>query len=254
MDIVGDRLVDSLDNVVNFFRIKSASNAAFKIELATGESFIYKPESGERPLWDFEAGTLMKRELLSSIFLHEMGISVPRTRLLQNGPYGIGLLQDWITSEEIDLFKVLPAELELPGWLRSFRGYDQSDAEVILWHESNNLIRSIAFGDLVINNADRKGGHLLKSAGGIWPIDHGLTFHHEPKLRTIFWGWANSEFNMEEIARLDIVEQLASSTWVSDLISDLEIEALMDRIAQLRAAGRFPAPPLDRAAIPWPIY
>jgi uncharacterized repeat protein (TIGR03843 family) len=254
MDIEGDRVLDTLDDIVNIHKIKTASNAAFRIEILSGEAFIYKPVSGERPLWDFQAGTLLNRELLSAIFFDEMDIPIPRTRLLQNGPYGIGLLQDWITPADSDFFKILPADLEVAGWLKSFRGYDHNDLEVVLWHQANDLIRSIVFGDLVINNADRKGSHLLKSSDLIYPIDHGLTFHHEPKLRTIFWGWAGEAFKPTELSKLRSIENLVGAPWMTDLISGIEIEALLDRVQKIISFGGFPAPPLDRAALPWPIY
>jgi uncharacterized repeat protein (TIGR03843 family) len=253
MDIVADRFLNELDGDLRLSRIQTASNAAFKIELDSGEEYIYKPISGERPLWDFEAGSLLNRELLSSIIFETMDIPVPRTRVLINGPYGIGLLQDWVAAEESDLFKIIPASMDLPGWLKSFRGYDQNDDEVALWHQANDSIRSIAFCDLILNNADRKGSHLLESFGKIYPIDHGLTFHHEPKLRTIFWGWAGWGFNSDELKMLNVIEQLAEGSWIAEFIADIEIEALIDRIIQLRVVGEFPEPPSGRAALPWPI-
>ena len=235
-----------------------ASNATFLAEL-DGREVVYKPIAGERPLWDFPEGTLADREVAAYLVSEATGWElVPRT-WIGEGPHGPGMLQEWQTVEdEQEAVTLVPAGRTPPGWLAVVDGVDDRDHDVTLVHEDTPALRRIAVYDVLVNNADRKGGHVLAMADGHrYGVDHGVTLHHEPKLRTVLWGWAGEPLTEEECTVVDRVlvalrgelgERLA------DHLTDLEISALERRAERLRARGVLPGPHGHWPAIPWPPF
>jgi uncharacterized repeat protein (TIGR03843 family) len=217
-------------------RLVDASNATLltEIELA-GEVVraIYKPISGERPLWDFQSGTLAFRERAAYLISEAMGFHLVPLTILRDGPFGMGAFQIWIEIDEsIDL--------------------------ALYYREVNEHLRKVALFDAVINNTDRKIGHLLPSqTGNLFICDHGVTFHEEDKLRTVLWQWSGHPLSEDELATLRNlrdsikVQQIAE---LSHLLSAVEIEALEMRIERLIAEAIFPEPNPDRPSVPWPPF
>lgn len=231
----------------------NASNSTLVIQ-DDGKQFIYKPVSGERPLWDFPEGTLALRER-GAYILSELGKwnVVPRTEL-REGPLGIGSFQEWVEADIKDVAVVTPSEI-LAGWIEIIRGQDERGNEVVLIHQDRDELRAIALFDAVANNADRKGGHLLTDElGKVFAIDHGVTFNVEPKLRTVLWGYINKEFTESEIAQLEDVRNLIDSSELVELLNQEEITALHNRINELLASGKFPTPSAEWPSVPWPVF
>lgn len=234
-------------------QLANASNATLLVE-RSGHKYIYKPKSGERELWDFPTGTLYQREraayVMSEIFTWDF---VPETQIIE-GPYGIGSLQDWHDSEitEVDIF--LPQEIP-SDWLKIFSGIDEHGQQVVLAHAQNQQLARICLFDAVINNADRKAGHLLTdSVGKIWAVDHGVTFNEEPKLRTVLWGWIGEP--IPEALMTDLEKGLHSvkDSELVELLNESEFSQLINRIEDLIAQGVFPTPNPGWPAVPWPVF
>lgn len=234
-----------------------ASNATFVGEIA-GVRVVYKPIAGERPLWDFPDGTLAGREVAAYRISEALGWSVVPMTWLRDGPHGPGMVQVWKEPTESEpAVDIVAADRVPPGWRHVFDGLDSRDKPVSLVHEDSPALRRMAVFDVVVNNADRKGGHVLPIAGGHrHGVDHGVTFHVEHKLRTVLWGWADDELTAEErdglrrlLARADTI-----CVAVEDLISAHETDALLARISRLERIGRFPAPDTGWPAIPWPPW
>ncbi len=213
-----------------------SSNYTFLVTVSSGPDqayAIYKPCRGERPLWDFPSGTLAKREYAAYLVSVALGWpNVPPT-VLRDGPQGIGAVQLYIDVLEGEHYFTL-------------RDAFRDD------------MKRIAVFDAVINNTDRKGGHVLLSKDNvIWCIDHGVTFHEHPKLRTVIW-----DFTQEPIpgallrdlrtlqTKLVRPDPLAQS--LAPLLSGRELNALCGRIDDLIMRGVFPDPPEDWPHIPWP--
>jgi uncharacterized repeat protein (TIGR03843 family) len=239
-------------------RIMPASNATFLGEL-DGREVVYKPVAGERPLWDFPDGTLAGREVAAYLVSEATGWSLVPHTWLGDGPHGPGMLQEWQTvADEEEAVDLVPSGSLRAGWLAVFEGLDEHDREVTLVHEDRVELRRIATYDVLVNNADRKGGHVLAMPGGHrYGIDHGVALHHEPKLRTVLWGWAGSPLTTEECAvvrrvrsavRGDLGEQLAEH------LTELEIAALERRCDRLLDRGVLPDPDGRWPAIPWPPF
>lgn len=240
-------------------RITTASNATFLG--AIGDTVVvYKPVAGEAPLWDFPAGTLARREVAAYLVSEALGWDiVPRT-WLRDGPFGEGMVQLWQEQDpEQDAVDLFPAdEVPASGWLPVLEGEDENERRLVLAHEDTPALRRMAVFDVIVNNADRKGAHILAMPSGYrHGVDHGLTFHVEEKLRTVLWGWLGEELNAEKrdgvgrvLARLDgeLGRQLA------DLLSTEEVGALADRCARLLDDGCFPAPSGRMPAVPWPLF
>jgi len=216
-------------------RLVDASNATlFGSATLNGEtiSIIYKPIAGERPLWDFPDGNLAQREYAAYLLSSLSGWDVVPPTVLRVGPFGLGMVQQWI---EIDESKDL----------------------ALLYREDLPQLRTMALFDAVINNTDRKIGHLLPlSDGRIFGCDHGVTFHTEDKLRTVLWQWADVPLSDSEIAQL-IDLQMALKTHVHEfisLITEEEFEALLQRVERLLTNKSFPAPSDEWPAVPWPPF
>ncbi|WP_111720948.1 SCO1664 family protein [Homoserinimonas sp. OAct 916] len=240
-------------------RITSASNATF-LGTIDDIAVVYKPVAGEQPLWDFPEGGLAQREVAAYLVSESFGWNVVPRTWMREGPFGRGMVQLW---QEIDPEQgpvdVVPADA-VPdvGWRRVFEGVDGQGRAVALIHEDSHELRRMAVFDVVVNNADRKGAHVLAMADGHrHGVDHGLTFHTDHKLRTVLWGWVNEGINDEERDGIDRVRSALAGALgdaLRGLISDLEIEALAQRCERLLSEGRFPAPHGDMPATPWPLF
>ncbi len=202
-------------------RLVDASNASLFCKVGNVNA-IYKPIAGERPLWDFPDGNLAWREVAAYQMSEALKLNCVPPTILREGPFGEGSLQLWIDDcEEV-----------------GERYLEQSEE-----------LRKIALLDAVINNTDRKIGHLLYKEGQIFGCDHGVTFHQDYKLRTVLWQFADlslTESERTSLEKLDID--------LSNLLTENEIEATQIRVAKLLQENRFPLPPTDWPAIPWPPF
>ena len=212
-------------------RLVDASNATLQATLENTQpvvKVIYKPVLGEKPLWDFADGNLANREYAAFLFSDLVGFDLVPTTVLREGPFGFGMVQEWI---EID---------------------DQLDV-VEFGQGQNPQLRKLALFDAIINNTDRKFGHLLVDKfGKLKGCDHGVCFHQENKLRTVLWQFAGDHFNLEEIELLNKASRLNLETIFAKLLTNAEISALKLRISNLLSAEKFPFPSDEWPAIPWP--
>ncbi|MEG3629277.1 SCO1664 family protein [Streptomyces poriticola] len=243
-------------------RIREASNAALYCTVAYegGEAAcIYKPVAGERPLWDFPDGTLARREVAAYEVGEATGWTLVPPTVLRDGPYGEGMCQLWVEAvPEAELLALVDAEEPGPGWKAVGFADVGEGRTALLVHADDERLRRLAVLDAVINNADRKGGHLLPAGDGcLYGIDHGVTFHAEDKLRTLLWGWAGEPLTPDAVTALGALqEQLkdgaALATRLAGLITPGEIDATRARVDALLASGTHPEPGGQWPAIPWP--
>jgi len=216
-------------------RLVDASNATLYANCTFNNStipVIYKPVAGERPLWDFQDGNLAQREFAAYLIseLGDFGV-VPPT-VLRDGPFGVGMVQQWIDiDEDIDL--------------------------AMFYREDNAQLRKMALFDAVVNNTDRKIGHLLPiSKDLVHGCDHGVTFHEDDKLRTVLWQWADQNLTTEEIdqlERLEVAVQGESDQFLT-LITEIEFASLLARINRLLSDKKYPSPSDEWPAVPWPPF
>jgi uncharacterized repeat protein (TIGR03843 family) len=240
-------------------RVMPASNATFVGSIGDVR-VVYKPVAGEQPLWDFPDGNLARREAAAYVVSQALGWDVVPRTWLRDGPLGEGMVQLWQdvdpTQDAVDL--VAASAVPETGWRHVFDGYDAQDRPISLIHEDSPELRRIAVFDVVTNNADRKGGHVLAMAGGHrYGIDHGLTFHAEHKLRTVLWGWVGEQLEPYELEGVERVRAGLSADLgaaLAPLLTQLEIGALAGRCDRLLGSGRFPRPRGDMPAIPWPAF
>lgn len=251
-------------------RIRSASNATFLCESTLGESTVhcvYKPISGEAPLWDFPDGTLAGRELAAYLVSTQLGWNIVPYTVIRHGPAGPGMLQLWVEqpgdaadSEPRpgpDLVDLFPANKPEPGYLPVLRAYDYAGDEVVLMHADDIRLRRMAVFDVLINNADRKGGHVLRDIEGhVYGVDHGVSLHVENKLRTVLWGWAHQRVDQKMLeAVAELTEALGGSLCdeLAEHITRAEIAALRRRAHALLDDPVMPGPNRHRP-IPWPAF
>jgi uncharacterized repeat protein (TIGR03843 family) len=141
------------------------------------------------------------------------------------------------------------------GYLPVIHAHDSRGIEVVVEHLDDVAMQDICLFDLVVNNADRKGGHLFTSQGVVYGVDHGLTWHSEPKLRTVLWGWAGVRFSDRNIGVLtSIGEALSNEQAFENLVTHQELVEARNRVRQLQTAGQFPGPQRDEPNIPWPVF
>jgi len=214
-------------------RVVDSSNATFVVEVSEGDAYtwaIYKPESGERPLWDFESG-LYKRERAAYRLDAALGWGlVPPTVIRGDAPLGVGSMQWFVEFDPAVHYFTLIRESP----------------------ETHDTLRRMAVFDVLTNNTDRKGGHVLRDGGGrLWGIDHGLCFAAEFKLRTVIWDFAGDPIDASILADIAPLAEAVPDD-VADLLDGREVRALRRRTQRLLDSGVLP---VDRSgrAWPWPL-
>ena len=236
LSLIEQDLVDLNNGVLTVTgRLVDASNATLYATSTFNDEeliCIYKPIAGERPLWDFSEGSLAYREYAAYLVSDRIGFNLVPLTILRDGPYGEGMAQEWITIDEsIDLG--------------------------VFFSTDHPSLRLMALFDAIVNNTDRKIGHLLPiSADEVLGCDHGVTFHEEDKLRTVLWQWADQPISIEEIAQLTTLESAIknSNEVLLALITETELKALLARINTLIHEGTFPSPSDEWPAVPWPPF
>ncbi len=240
-------------------RVLPASNATFVGEI-DGVRVVYKPIAGERPLWDFPDGTLAAREVAAYVVSEALGWDIVPPTILGDGPHGPGMVQLWRDEVEDQSPVDIVGESEVPaGFRHVFDGLDAHDRPVSLVHEDSVELRRMALFDVVVNNADRKGGHVLPMADGHrHGVDHGLTFHVENKLRTVLWGFVGdpvSDDEAEGLRRLSAALDGDLGTTLAGLLASDELATTTRRLHRLLDRGVFPAPASSAyPVIPWPPF
>ncbi|MDQ1703355.1 MAG: hypothetical protein QOF57_2607 [Frankiaceae bacterium] len=216
-------------------QLVDASNLALYCEVRTGDdalTCIYKPVRGERPLWDFPDGTLAGRETAAFLVSEALGWAIVPPTVLRDGPVGPGMVQAWVeVDESVDLIDLL--------------------------HSLDDVrLRRLALYDAIVNNADRKGGHLLPTPEGhLYGIDHGVCFSAEDKLRTVLWQWRGRPLPEDlcpDVVRLRAQLDGRLGEALRPLLTRAEVRATRRRIDELLAAGVFPQPNGNWPAVPWP--
>ena len=217
-------------------RLVDASNATlYATATLDDESItcIYKPIAGERPLWDFADGSLAHREYAAYLVSEHLGFHCVPLTILRDGPYGFGMVQQWISIDEsIDL--------------------------ATFFSTDHPQLRKMALFDAIINNTDRKIGHLLPIDNDhVLGCDHGVTFHPEDKLRTVLWQWADDEFTVQEIdllarAQESLLGELAEK--LNPYLTQEEIDMTLARVVTLITTKKFPLPNPNWPAVPWPAF
>ena len=217
-------------------RLVDASNATLYCGVTLDgvtAACVYKPVSGERPLWDFPDGTLAGREVSAYLVSIASGWDVVPPTVMRGGPFGPGMCQLWVDTDD---------EVELAALARS----DHPD------------LRRMAVFDALVNNADRKGGHLLPTTEGrVYGVDHGVCFSSEDKLRTLLWQWRSlplPEEALEVLSRLRAEFEGPLGDGLHEHLTRREVRATMRRVDRLLAAGLHPEPSEDWPAIPWPPF
>ncbi|CAM5661935.1 phosphatidylinositol kinase [Streptomyces narbonensis] len=243
-------------------RVGEASNAVLYCSVVhegREAACVYKPVAGEQPLWDFPDGTLAQREVAAYEISEATGWGLIPPTVLREGPYGEGMVQLWIEADqEAQLLALTEDEEAGEGWKAVGPAQIAEDRTALLVHADTPELRRLAVLDAVINNGDRKGGHLLPAPDGrLYGIDHGVTFHVEDKLRTLLWGWAGEELPAEAISVLDDLDRALTPgaplvTRLAELLTGAEVAAVRARVAALRASGRHPEPSGLWPPIPWP--
>jgi uncharacterized repeat protein (TIGR03843 family) len=219
--LVEGRLVDA-SNATLFGKVLTSDQTSFFV--------VYKPIAGERALWDFADGNLASREVASYLISEAGQFNCVPLTVMRDGPFGIGAVQQWIDLDpNLDLIAI--GQQSTPG------------------------IRNLSLFDVVINNTDRKFGHILPISGSeILGCDHGLTFHEEFKLRTVLWQYAGQELAKDEVSKLESLKLRISGdigAALRELITKDEIDSLLERIDMLISEG-FPFPSEQWPAVPWP--
>jgi uncharacterized repeat protein (TIGR03843 family) len=217
-------------------RLLDASNVTLVGAIRTGTlvaECVYKPVAGERPLWDFPDGTLAGREVAAHLVSQATGWRVVPPTVLRDGQFGTGMVQLWVDGDP---------DVDLAAFVR----------------RDHPALRRMAVFDAVVNNADRKGGHIIPLPDGhVFGVDHGICFSVDPKLRTLLWRWAGKPLTDEAV---EVLERLAD-----DLLGDLgeqlhehltrrEVTCTRQRVATLLRTRRHPEPSGDWPALPWPPF
>jgi uncharacterized repeat protein (TIGR03843 family) len=240
-------------------RIRTASNATF-LGTIGDVTVVYKPVAGESPLWDFPDGTLADREVAAYLVSEVLGWGVVPQTWLRDGPLGEGMVQLWKEPDPEQDAVDLVATDEVPddGWRTVLEGRDETGRSVTLVHEDSAALRRMAVFDVIVNNADRKGNHVLAMTDGHrHGVDHGLTFHSDHKLRTVLWGWLGDDLTAEELDGVDRVRAELDGGLgerLADLLTVDEIASLAARCSALRSTAEFPAPAGEMPAVPWPLF
>jgi uncharacterized repeat protein (TIGR03843 family) len=217
-------------------RLYDASNATLFCTVTldgVSASCVHKPVAGERPLWDFPDGTLAAREVAAYLVSEALGWDIVPPTVMRDGPFGVGMCQLWIDIDET---------VDIAALARS----------------DHPQLRRMAVYDAVINNADRKGGHLLPTSDGhVYGVDHGVCFSTDDKLRTILWRWRGKRLTDEAIDGLSgLRAQLEGDRGAAlrELLDLEEVGATVLRVDKLLATGRHPLPGDDWPPVPWPPF
>jgi len=237
-------------------RLREASNQTFAVRIVNrGEESlaVYKPIAGEAPLWDFPDGTLASREYAAYLVSEALGWGIVPPTILRDGPAGPGMLQTWIETTDEQPVQVVRHGDE-GGLLHVLDAEDQWGRPVSVVHEDRVALRRMALFDIVINNTDRKGSHVLPVEGGHrFGVDHGVCFHVDDKVRTVLWGWAGQPLDADELEALRrLAADHALLVSLGDLLAEDEVDAFARRCAHLLATAHFPVPRGDWPPIPWP--
>ena len=240
-------------------RLLAASNATLRCSTDSDVLCVYKPLRGERPLWDFPSGTLTGREIAAYQIDTALGFGlIPPTVWRSDGPAGPGMCQLWISEDDDARLVDVVSPHEVPdGWMSVLRASDGAGHPVVLVHADHERLAQMAVLDSVLNNGDRKGGHVITDGvGGVWGVDHGVALSVEPKLRTVLWGWAGSDLPDDSMDRLINLRERIDAGFVEleNWLSLSEIDALRDRVHTLIETRQFPVPNDDWPAIPWPVF
>lgn len=241
--------------------IPDSSNGALKVLVCNSEQNIHaiiKPEVSIRPLWDFPDIDLNNREYATYLLDRALGLHyVPETVMRNVKGIGNSLIQEWVEESDNDLIIVKSPEDIPKDYLKVLQGYDELNKLITLAHKDDRDLRNLCLFDLVINNADRKGGHLLLDADNkMWAIDHGVSWHQESKIRSVLWGWIDVAFNDEDITLLENAKNVLQ-TWKEqdfEYLSEIEIEQAIKRVNELLEINAFPQPGDQWPAVPWPIF
>ena len=257
-------------------RLSDASNATLYARVTldgVSAGCVYKPVAGERPLWDFPRHTLARREVAAYELSAGAGWDVVPPTVLRDGPFGVGSVQWWVDAGGFDpdgdplpgepgagLVDVVPRGRVPSGWLHVLDADGADGRRVALVHADDPTLRRMALFDVVANNTDRKGGHVLRhgAGGAVFGVDHGLTFNVDDKLRTVLWGWAGEGLDQESSEALDrLVPELTGGPLrdrLCALLAPEEVERTTRRATALRRRQRFPRPSGEGPSIPWPAF
>jgi uncharacterized repeat protein (TIGR03843 family) len=219
-------------------RLVVASNATLYCTVSskdTQAACVYKPVAGERPLWDFPVGTLAGREVAAYAVSAAAGWHLVPPTVFRDGPFGPGMCQLWIESDET------------------------VDVIALSRSKDNTALRQMAVFDAVVNNADRKIGHLLPDRGGnLYGCDHGVCFGEEYKLRTVLWQWRGRHLPKAAVEALLRLQRAMTGgelgATLDRWLSPDEVEATRQRVELLIEHRIHPLPPDDWPAVPWPPY
>jgi hypothetical protein len=219
-------------------RLVVASNATLYCTVSdkgTEAACVYKPVAGERPLWDFPVGTLAGREVAAYAVSAAAGWHLVPPTVFRDGPFGPGMCQLWIESDET------------------------VDVIALSRSKDNTALRQMAVFDAVVNNADRKIGHLLPDRdGNLYGCDHGVCFGEEYKLRTVLWQWRGRHLPKTAVEALVRLQRAMDGDELgADLdrwLSPAEVQATRQRVELLLEHRLHPLPPDDWPAVPWPPY
>lgn len=211
-----------------------ASNATLLVRATEGEReelAVYKPRRGERPLWDFPDGTLCLREYAAFVVSSELGWDIVPPTVLREGPAGFGAVQLFVDEDPSVDVRRLP----------------QTHPDELM---------TVALYDVVVNNTDRKAGHLIvDTAGKLWGVDHGICFSAEPKLRTVIWAFEGDPVPQRLLSGLSsFVERGLGADPLSGLLSPRELDAMCHRVEEVLRVGRFPEPDPGGRHVPWPPW
>jgi uncharacterized repeat protein (TIGR03843 family) len=216
-------------------RLLDASNATLYCAVSRDgvvAACVYKPVAGERPLWDFPDGTLAGREVAAYEVSAAAGLDIVPPTVLRDGPAGPGMVQLWIDCDE------------------------SVDVARLMRRRDCAQLRTMSVFDAVVNNADRKGGHLLPTPSGhVYGVDHGVTFHVEDKLRTVLWQWAGARLTDADTQMLQGLRVLLESSLgerLAELLTRREVRRTIARVDRLLRTGRHPEPGDGWPPVPWP--
>jgi len=229
-------MIDVTESILNgnllvVGRLVDASNATLLANIEGSEpsiEVIYKPVAGERPLWDFPDGNLANREYSAYLLSNLAEFNIVPFTVLREGPFGFGMVQEWIKVDQ---------NIDVVEFGQSF----------------DHQLRKLALFDAIINNTDRKFGHLLVDENGVLKgCDHGVAFHSEDKLRTVLWQFSDMPFSPEEFALLKNVKSIDLNKVFSRYLTEEEIDAISRRTDNLINSAKFPEPSETWPAVPWP--